>query len=109
MALGADTVLDIGQVTLLVDNESGTDYAHFRYTIFFLRLPYFIAIADFPTGIGQQLQVEAVFFDKGTMRITTVFTHPNDHGIQSVKTICQRGKLVGLDGAAGRVILGVKI
>ena len=109
MALGLDLVVDLDQFALFIDDKGRTADPHIGFAHELALAPGTVLLAQLGLGIRQQIDLEPVFGDEFLVLRDCVLANAEDDGIDGGKIIDQRGKLVGLDGAARRVILGIEV
>ena len=81
MAFGFHLVIDLCQLTLLVDDKGGATDAHIGSAHELAFAPGAIEFAELAISICQQLDLETVFVDKLLVFFTSILAHAEHDGI----------------------------
>src|SRR5580765_162244 len=107
--LGAHVAQDVSHHALLVDHERGAAQAELRMPAHDLFLDHVVEAADFLLRIGEKVHREAVLVAECLVREHVVARDAEDHGVELLELVLAIGEADGLDGAAGRAVLGIEI
>ena len=102
VGVGLDVLHHGGDMSLLIDEEGGTDDAHAYLAAALLFLPYTVGIDGDTVGIGEKDEGKVVFLRKFLMRGSAVTADTDDNGILFPEAAVCGGK-----GEACRVQPGV--
>lgn len=112
-----NTVKDMAQLSLLVDDESGTLYGKFlvpvpassRFGTAFLFVQDSILLANMTIRICQQLHGEAVFVAEGSMADAIIAADADHDGIMPSELFFVITEFVRLHRASGRTVFGIEV
>ena len=109
VALRLDLRPDAGDAAVRPDQERGPCHAPVGLAVVLLLDPRAVGVGDRVVLVGEQRERQLELLAEGALAGRTLGTDPPDVGAALVDGLVPIAEFARLDGAAGRVVLGVEV